>query len=45
MFDNLEKFLDDSSIKDLYDTLNPRHKKIVDWTIREYADIEKNQVN
>ena len=41
MFDNLEKFLNDSSIKDLYDTLNPRHKKIVDWTIREYADIEE----
>lgn len=41
MFDNLEKFLNDSSIKDLYDSLNPRHKKIVDWTIREYADIEE----
>lgn len=41
MFDNLEKFLSDSSIKDVYDSLNPRHKKIVDWTIREYADIEE----
>lgn len=41
MFDNLEKFLNDSSIKELYDSLNPRHKKIVDWTIREYADIEE----
>ena len=41
MFDNLEKFLDDSSIKDLYDTLNSRHKKIVNWTIKEYADIEE----
>ena len=41
MFYNLEEFLNDGSIKDLYDTLNPRHKKIVDWTIREYADIEE----
>lgn len=41
MFDNLEKFLNDSSIKDLYDSLSPRHKKIVYWTIKGYADIEE----
>jgi hypothetical protein len=41
MFENLEKFLNDSSIEDLYNTLNPRHKKIVDWTIKECADIEE----
>jgi hypothetical protein len=27
---------------DLYTKLSPRHRKIVDWTIREYTDIEKN---
>ena len=28
------------AIYDLYESLSPRHKRIIDWTIKEYADIE-----
>lgn len=41
-YDNLNKFLKDETVMDLYTKLSPRHRKIIDWTIREYASIEKD---
>lgn len=38
-YENIEK-LAQPAIYDLYESLSPRHRRIIDWTIKEYADIE-----
>ena len=39
-YENIEK-LARPAIFDDYEKLSPRHKRIIDWTIKEYLDIEE----
>lgn len=39
-YENIEKLVKPSILED-YEKLSPRHQRIVEWTIKEYLDIEK----